>query len=723
MSSTQDYTIETKERYTDEGAKIFVITVVAVVLAGCAFSLFARALGGTCMRQLSLFALRLASVLYAIGMFLVAVMLLAIWLSVLLSLLNFAAAPSTILELPGGSDFRNFWGFTALCALASFSVVLARFMCWAFMSAAGSFGVLFLVTEELSILPKRMSEEFAVLRCLHVSGQLDFSNVLLRATFVVLSCGASVIQLVGPKEPSAAMVLMLTGAPILLIAVGVTAELAMCTWHTLTGMRVVVPMDGSIPERSVSVRVSQHVTSSRSVEEGAARVSNWESGVYSGWDSPNTKPPTKQALSIESPQSSFQEQQAGADDEPVQQLIKMHYAVFLFNCLVAGFIAVPNSQGVSDFIGDLLVRLLFVNAWHFTIANIGARTLGLIFVEFDWSLIWQRWFNPPNHPAYTLNKDGSITIHKVVANIIDVVFFGFCLFVAPIMFCCMVYVAADRTLVGDFVIGCLFVNSILLCPFFLMLAHEAYLRATRSIYVFFTGCHAVDEEQHLQQGGCEGLYAIVCCTRDPTRWRTLFQSTSRLDHILRKSFTKGFGVSVALILFVVVSFTVFWSPLAKGYQAAKAQSLKTKPISTPVLKQPGYAPYSICSTRWLDANLDVYDLALFAHIAYADDKSTDDFLAAGYPNWVRDHDETHSRVRYQVFVHNETQDHVITVRGTELAADWFQNFQLWGQASIYEMTIGSIFVPPLVSLDSVQRIVKATGAHLSLNDYLILRVN
>src|SRR5690606_8080601 len=105
---------------------------------------------------------------------------------------------------------------------------------------------------------------------------------------------------------------------------------------------------------------------------------------------------------------------------------------------------------------EMLIRLLFVSAWHFVVAVVGPRALALFFVQFNWQLIWARWFSPPQHPAYAVNKDGSPTVRKVLANIFDVVLFGFCLFVAPIMFCSMIYAAAHRTLLGDFVIVCLF---------------------------------------------------------------------------------------------------------------------------------------------------------------------------------------------------------------------------------------------------------------------------
>lgn len=42
-------------------------------------------------------------------------------------------------------------------------------------------------------------------------------------------------------------------------------------------------------------------------------------------------------------------------------------------------------------------------------------------------------------------------------------------------------------------------------------------------------------------------------------------------------------------------------------------------------------PYEICQERWLDAELDVYDLALFARQAYELEPNVIKFLAHGYP--------------------------------------------------------------------------------------------
>ena len=332
-------------------------------------------------------------------------------------------------------------------------------------------------------------------------------------------------------------------------------------------------------------------------------------------------------------------------------------------------------------------------------------------VNFDWELLWDRCVNPARHPGYPVNLDGTATIHKRISLLFDTFLFIGVLFIIPVIFCGLLNNSIHTGPLGKFVLACMFFATLLLSPLCLLLAHEGYLNFSRSVYAFISCNRDANEEDQTASEKCSGKTVdFLCCASDPSKKGDEFVSTNDLDKQLLKSFTYAYSTSIVLIVFVFLCFLLFWKPLTAGYDSSdNGAPLELKPVTLSTLDRPNYAAYPICNSRWLDAELDVYDLAMFANIAYADDNSTDHFLQLGYSDWHRDSTRSYSRVRYHVFSNNVTAEHLVAVRGTEVTADWFQNAQLWGQAIVYQMTIGQLFEPPLVTVSAIQHIVQATG--------------
>jgi hypothetical protein len=167
--------------------------------------------------------------------------------------------------------------------------------------------------------------------------------------------------------------------------------------------------------------------------------------------------------------------------------------------------------------------------------------------------------------------------------------------------------------------------------------------------------------------------------------------------------------------------------------------------------------YSVCSQRFMEAELDIYDLALFARQAYESPESVHSFLNSSYPNWTLSevYTSTQYYVRFYVLHNNLTNDDLVVVRGStsqvlqmhlyvegilshacanihgHTQADWIQNLVLWSESILFQSTgvhdfslseqnlrndvclLAGLLLSVTLSTDAVQAYVYATCKRIS----------
>jgi hypothetical protein len=124
-------------------------------------------------------------------------------------------------------------------------------------------------------------------------------------------------------------------------------------------------------------------------------------------------------------------------------------------------------------------------------------------------------------------------------------------------------------------------------------------------------------------------------------------------------------------------------------------------------------PYQACSLRWFESEseLDVYDLALFAALAYEDETTVRDVLNVSYPAWVlKDSIQRRSlsTVRALHLLSPSNDVSVVVIRGSWTFLDMVQDCDIWTESVFAKMTVraipfGSYFAP----LETMQALVHA----------------